>query len=374
MAKYQYIFEDTLTQQKLGKIPLYGVNMSNFLNTASQANRYGQFTGTFRADLPDYTVQELLLCTIPGRTNVWVERDGVLIWGGILTTRTYQSQALAYELQAQTFDGYAEGLYIQQDQSYTDDPVNIICDLWNYWQTVPDSNIHLQIPSNITPYTSITQTVTGSQFTATSDVFSTCIQAGAEYRIDISYDVNGKRTAKLVLGRWDQPQASNATIGTPVAQDNSSLRYPGEISSYYYSESGTSAGTIGLAIGSASGSTTITSVKQNDQYIGAGWPLYGQKFNWSNITDQATLDAILSEYLNLVAPPYATPTFTQNSADGFGTFALGDYIYIVLNDQFRWPDQPFATHYRVVGWSLSPAGSNGTENFNWTIDQPSSLG
>lgn len=373
---YRYIFEDTLTGIKLQTIPMYGVNLKRYLATWGQSSTYGTFTGTFRADTPGFEVQDLLDATIPGRTNVWVERDGVLIWGGQVTTRTYQSQAYTYQIDATTFDGFMQGQFETLDKtSTTDDPRNLIIQLWTALQSQNATNLRLVLPGVVTGQTPLyTFSWIGTDFDAQSDLISAAIQAGAEYRIDFAYDQFGNRTATLTVGRWDQPVNSGMAVGADPDEAAVTFRYPGGISNYWISESGPQGATQVLGIGQSSTTTTPRGALTNSDMISQGWPLYGIKFNWTNVTDQSSLSQMLVTSLQQFAPPFITPTYKLNGSSEYGKFNLGDYLHVVVTDRFRFPAGPFKQDIRVVAMELSPTSDDGVETADFTVDQPSTTG
>src|SRR5882762_161867 len=112
MAVYKYYFYDLLTHALLEELSgaMFGVNFSMFLS-GEIGSKTGQFTGTFRADSPGRSVQELLDATTPGKTALWIDRDDQPVWCGILWSRTYQATGRTYELSAQTYDSYLHQVY-----------------------------------------------------------------------------------------------------------------------------------------------------------------------------------------------------------------------------------------------------------------------
>jgi hypothetical protein len=320
-------------------------------------------------------VQELLDGTIPGRTNIWVERDGALIWGGIVTTRTYQSESYTYQIDAQTFDAFMQGQFQTTDQaSTTDDPRNVILHFWANMQSQSATNLRVAGPNFVTPVNpQYTYSWTGTDYDTNSDLIASAVQAGAEYRLDFGYDVNGVRTCYLVLGRWDQT-TPGYTIGVPPTGESVTFRYPGSISNFWVSESGPQGATYVLGIGQSNAASTPRGTATNTSFIAQGWPQYGLKFNWTNIVDQTTLNNMLANALQQFQPPFVTPTFKLNGSYDYGSFNLGDYLHIVIDDPYRYPEGPHVTDIRVIGMELSPATDDSVEQANFTIDQPSASG
>ncbi|MFL6126906.1 MAG: hypothetical protein ACJ73U_45700, partial [Actinophytocola sp.] len=93
-AVYTYLIADLRSGQILDELPLSGVTFDKKLND----------TGSLRAQLnvadPVIRRREPRLLTEPGRTAVYVDRDGDLLWGGIVWTSRYSGATGVLELGA----------------------------------------------------------------------------------------------------------------------------------------------------------------------------------------------------------------------------------------------------------------------------------
>jgi hypothetical protein len=76
VAQYEYVAVDLLTGVKREEVPLTGVRWGHKLNGA------GTFTGNIHYHHPKATADILN----PGNTALYVERNGVPVWGGIIWT------------------------------------------------------------------------------------------------------------------------------------------------------------------------------------------------------------------------------------------------------------------------------------------------
>ena len=82
LVDYRYFVTDLQTNELLAELPFRGVSYSRSLGEA----------GTFTGDLPvidatyNYSIYEN---TLPGKTALYVVRNGVCVWGGIIWGRTY---------------------------------------------------------------------------------------------------------------------------------------------------------------------------------------------------------------------------------------------------------------------------------------------
>lgn len=89
MAQWTYLVCDLLTNVPLAELPLTGVSYSKVLNGS------GQLRGSFQVEnrrSPRRRVRDPYDATMPCRRCVYVLRDGVPQWGGIIWTSAYDSR------------------------------------------------------------------------------------------------------------------------------------------------------------------------------------------------------------------------------------------------------------------------------------------
>lgn len=143
--QYVYLVCDLLTDQLLANIPLTGVSFSR------RVSRIGDFSGTWK--IPDRN-QAILADAISkgsGRYAIWVLRDNVVWWGGIIWNCQGKIGARSYDsvsIQAATFESYLDHRYIEQDwvTSASHDIVVGPLLAWQSVQSYANSNIGVQTP------------------------------------------------------------------------------------------------------------------------------------------------------------------------------------------------------------------------------------
>ena len=81
-VEYRYFVCDLMTNDVLAEIPFKSVSYSKTLNDA------GSFSGDVPMNADTYNLS-LYENTMPGRTALYVVRNGVCVWGGIIWGRTY---------------------------------------------------------------------------------------------------------------------------------------------------------------------------------------------------------------------------------------------------------------------------------------------
>jgi hypothetical protein len=109
-ASYRYIFVDTLSDEVLVELPLVDVSYTKSLNEA----------GTFNGSLPitsDTAAYDIYNTTLPGKTSVYVLRNGVCVWGGIVSTRSYNIKEKILDITADDFISYLDRRFLWKTYS-----------------------------------------------------------------------------------------------------------------------------------------------------------------------------------------------------------------------------------------------------------------
>jgi hypothetical protein len=96
---YRYFVADLLTNQILAEIPFTGVSYQRAIKGA------GSFEGTI-AVVPENDHLSLYENTLPGRTCIYVLRDGECVWGGIIWTRDYDINNKVLSVSGSEFTSY----------------------------------------------------------------------------------------------------------------------------------------------------------------------------------------------------------------------------------------------------------------------------
>ena len=98
-VEYRYFVCDLMTNNVLAEIPFKSVSYSRTLNNA----------GSFSGDVPmteDTYNLSIYENTLPGRTALYVVRNGVCVWGGIIWARTYSLVDKIVSVEAGEFTSY----------------------------------------------------------------------------------------------------------------------------------------------------------------------------------------------------------------------------------------------------------------------------
>lgn len=385
VAQYTYLATDLVTNRVLGEL------FPNTIGTLDcQLDTPGNMSASFNLDTVGIRNEDVIACTIPGRTSFWAYRNNQIVWGGIIWTRDYASLTKTLSVTGQTFESYAARRYPRSYQGNSTlvyrgwRQARVIEDLWHRMQSVPHGSIGVrpQGNSNAIPGDSfVTVTVDGFNL---SNTVETIIQdivkqpKGPDYTITWGEDGNGIPTKQLAYG---------FPIARPASVSNFVVDYPGPIQSYDFLENASVGNNFWWAVGDipaspagrapfipagtpagAASSIPVIGGWQNAFSLNAGWPIlegvetYGGT-NLNQLIGRAQAD------INQYPVPLVTHATTLTGSDWpqFGSYQLGDYAIINIIDP-RYPSGYTFTK-RIIGWSIQPpdAGS-GAETITLVYD------
>ena len=133
---YRYLFADLLTNEIIAELPLTGVSFTQQLNQAGTLQGHLLLSGMATAEF------KVNASTIPARTGIYVDRNGTLIWGGVIWGRTYNSADQTLNLVAREFESYFERRRITTTIDFTNtDQLLIARTIMNTAQTPPEGDI-----------------------------------------------------------------------------------------------------------------------------------------------------------------------------------------------------------------------------------------
>jgi hypothetical protein len=361
-----YIFADLLTNEILGEMSLFGTYFEKYVNNTGNCNfsyKLGQ-GGTFDSQLDDRLA---LQCTIPGRTALYVDRDGELVWGGILWSRTYQSQAKTVSCTAQTFESYFAHRVAHLNALYVAsvhwDQRNLVADLIMKMAAEysdGSSDLGFILPDTFPTEVERTLNVWAYNFGLYSDFISGVYQLddGFDFMADVAY-LGGAPRRFIYMGY--------PNLGDPTGDPNmTTFDYPGPIANYYWPETASAGANNAWSVGAGDGTKKIFGNAVDTPSLAAGYPRLDIVNSYTDVTRQPTIDAHAASDLAAALVPNSVPSITLNPQDfGFNGLQVGTYARLVIED-VRFPDG-FDTEIKVNGWQWTPKSSSGSETVNLVI-------
>jgi hypothetical protein len=362
VTTYRYLFADLLTNQVLAELNLTGVTFTQSLNAA------GTFQGSIElSGLP--ASANATNATIPAKCAVYVDRNGVLVWGGIIWNRTYNSQTQHLSITAREFESYFERRRITTTSVFSSvDQFTIAQQLVNNAQAATNGNVGIAVPSN-TSGVLVSRTYYSYEL---KTVYSALLDLsrstnGFDFNIKVAYDGGGNPSKSLILA---YPQSGiRYSASNPTA---TMFELPaGNMVEYEYPEDGAPAANTVYVIGAGSNEGKQIVTATDATKIAAGWPLLEDSANYSDYTDLTLLTNFAAGQVAAVSyPPTTLKVVASPSVDPvFGTYGIGDDVRIRITDD-RFP-AGIDTTYRLVALSLA-AGENGPERVTLTLSLPTS--
>jgi len=355
---YRYLFADLLTNEILAELPITGVNFTQQLNTS------GTFTGHLLLSGVNAVDLNVSAGTIPGRTAIYVDRNGILVWGGVLWNRQYNSTSQTLTFQAREFESYFERRKITTTQVFNNvDQLTIANTLINQAQLVTNGNIGVVT----TPTTSgvlVSRTYYGYElknvYSALQDLSKQL--DGFDFNILVAYDGGGNPTKRLVLSF-----PKSGTTYSPTSLSAPVFQFPsGNMIEYEYPEDASIAANTIYALGAGSNEGKLIATANDPALLAAGFPLLEQEANYSDITDATMLASLATGQIKATAYPPTTLRVVAPPSQNpeFGTYVIGDECRIIITDN-RFPETLDAI-YRLVALSVTP-GEDGPERITLTL-------
>jgi hypothetical protein len=359
---YRYLFADLLTNEIIGELPLTGVAFTQQLNQA------GTFTGHLLLSGINTAAFNVDPSTIPAKCSLYVDRDGVLVWGGVIWGRQYNSASQTMTYQAREWISYFERRRITETLSFTNiDQLVIAKALVQNAQAKTYGNVGIT-------YNSAGQTTSGilidrvyygyeikNLFNAIQDLSRQ--SDGFDFDIEIAYDP----ITDLPTKAFNTYYPRSGEVYTTTSLTVPVFEFPaGNIVEYEYPEDGMIATNSVWAVGAGSNEGKILANAQHPTIFADGWALLEDQQSYSDVTDQTVLDNLAMGALNaLVTPPITmkivVPAFVNPT---FGSYEVGDDARVIINDD-RFPNGLDAI-FRIVGLSVQP-GEDGPERVTLTL-------
>ena len=356
MAVYRYLAADLITNTILAELPLSGARFDLRLNGA------GSLTAQLMITDPKVAALPFLAATEPGRTALYVDRDGVLLWGGIIWTRRSSGDRL--ELGGLEFESYFSRRLITTDAVFTAvDQLTIARSLISTAQGVSGGNIAVNLDSS-TSGVLRDRTYNGYELKPVLESLQqlSAVDNGFDYAIDVAY-VAGAPTRTLNLG---YPRR-----GTQAASSGFMFEYPGNVQSYVWPEDSTSQATTSYATGAGTGPGQLRASSSRTDLITAGYPLLEGKFSYIDVVVQSTLQAHAAGDVKALGTPIVVPQITVRADldPVVGSYIVGDELRLRITDD-RFAGTSIATgidtYKRITAIAVTPPGS-GAETVTLTL-------
>lgn len=361
---YTYLVCDLESNVVLGELPLNEVTFSTVLNDVGTLSGYILMTD------PVAQARNIPALTQPGRTALYVDRGGVIIWGGIIWQRTYavgaqMGQAYTLQVTADEFPSYYKQRILGSNKTYTNrDQLFIATDLINWANQF--GSIGVYVPPAGSSGVLLTETYTGTDYKTFWSLVTgiATMSQGFDAMIDVGYGIGGQ--APGVPGK--QLTLSYPRRGRRAPDNGLVLDFPGNVAQYQWAEDGTQMANQIFDTGPSSGSTVMASVASNSAALTAGYPLLEATHSY---TDSYVTQAILDSHAQADVKAYAygvttaTVILQPDAQPIIGSYIVGDDLQLNIED-FRFPSG-MSTTLRITRIDWTPQYQSMPEQVKLTL-------
>ena len=353
-TSYRYLFADLRTNEILAELPLTGVSFTQ------QLNQPGTLNGHLLLSALNSAQFNVNASTIPGRSAIYVDRNGDLIWGGVIWNRTYNSAEQILNLTAREFESYFERRRISTTQDFANTDQLVIARTL----IVPNGDIGV-ITGSETSGILIDRVYYDYELKNVYQAIQDLSRAedGFDFFIDVAYDNITEEPKKTLVLAYPR-SGTIYDINDPEALV---FIFPaGNIVEYEYPEDASIAANTIYALGAGSNEGKLISIAEDSTKLIDGWAVLQDVANYSDVTDSTLLDELaLGQVLavsfppttvKIVVPAYIPPTLND--------YSIGDDVRLIITDE-RFPGTLDAI-YRIVALNVQP-GEDGPERVTLTL-------
>ncbi len=353
-STYTYLIADLRSGEILDELPFSGVSFDKKLND----------TGSFRAQLsvddPEIRMREPRVLTEPGRTVVYVDRDGDLLWGGIVWTSRYSGANGVLELGASDLLSYFEHRLVLDPSDLTKsvtftstDQVAIARGLIDLAQSHPTGDLGIVFTGASSSGVLRTVSYSAADLKPVMDALRDLANAdgGFDFTLDVRYGEDGDPVRFLRIGhpRLGQP-------GAPYVWE-----YGANLVDFSWPSDAASMATRVLAQGGSP-------YAEDTGAYSAGWPLLEAAASPSDTDDTTMLTAFVKGELAARRRPVVLPELMVRADldPVVGSYSVGDDARIIIDDPFFAGEQLDVT-VRILGLEVTPGDDAGQEQVKLTV-------
>lgn len=367
---YTYLVCDLLTDTVIAELPLQQVVYETLLSGI----------GTLRAFLPlnsETLPLDPIGATVGGRTALYVDRDGVIVWGGILWTRQLARGGL--QIQAAEFLSYYQHRYITETLSTVvanvpnkpalmpngnllySDQKSLMWSLCEYARRATGGDIHLDVNPLAGTGHGVNRTRTYYGYER-PELYSTMLQLsqvddGFDFGVEVGWNPvlnNNPPTRYKRIKTW-YPQRGRTA-------DDSGLVFSkggpaANIVAYDWPEDYTAKANQTWAIGDGDGEARLIAGASDPDSLMSGWPLLEYVATYSGVVEAPTLQGHANADLNARADAAVAPWFDvlADADPQFGSYQNGDSALFSIAPEPRWPDG-MEVEARIIGMQVTASG------------------
>lgn len=365
---YRYLFCDLRTDTLLAELPCQNVSFDIQLNGA------GGFQGQIPLDGSDKIVKlDPLNATQEARSYLWIEVDGVLVWGGLVWTSGFDSSQGYIQLNGnETWSYFKHQKLRGGNYNYANiDQLAIARDILAYVQarlgpvvdwrgSTAGGDIGVTLGNETCGvlrtrvYNLYEEKEVGLAVEELSQV-----QNGFDFVIEVGY-VNGVRTKTF--------RPSYPRRGVSATNSGFVWEYPGSITNFRVSKDGTMMTNWMKTLGAGSAENMLTSQAFDGASIDLGYPRLDGTTSHGDVVVQSTLDAWSLSEQKAVASPivFYEVDVRGDKVPTFGTYQVGDEARFRLGGPYFYKGV-LDTFFRIYNIKVSPQEKGQPEKITFVL-------
>lgn len=344
---YTYLFTDLRTNRVLAELPLQNVNYENKLSDIGDASA----SLKINAETSRLGVRS---ATMPGKTGLYILRDGQPVWGGIVWKRTYNKNSRTVNFACKTFESYFEHRFNDKTK---------------YWANEDQLEIARWLVENNGSAQALLIDVSDAVSTRFREraMFYYEFKTTGNELFDLSNLIDGFDLNVVLFTDTDGSIGRKLEFWYPyagVAKQNTTLLfdYPGVIKDFTITEDAEGGANQVYAIGAGEGTEQVVTLSQDSDEINAGWPLLQTSRAYKSVVKPSTLqqhsDADLAR-LNI--PVTVLEVDVQPNQDPvLGSYGLGDWARVRIEDDYLTPSVDM--YARITSIKVGVDTSTGIES------------
>jgi hypothetical protein len=317
MATYRYLLTDVLNPGvRLAELPFESATYTHVLDAP------GAFSGTMGLQQPAKLAGVLAEQLQLGQVSLWVERDGVIVWGGILWTSDADIDAGTITYAGEGWHSYfrrrvlrARKVYVQQDQT-----TQIAKNLIDYAQSFLGGSI--SVDTSGVQATGVLRDRTYESYERKNigeavDQLA-AVENGFDFRYDSAYTTGGDLSVRFLTSY--PPTGRHTEIVLEVGKQLAALGIKTD---------GTSLATNVDAIGAGEGDIKLLATVSDPGLLGV-YPMLDDVVSFTDVSVQATLTGHARKRLSQGASPVVIPSVEWDPSlePVIGSFLAGDIVTV----------------------------------------------
>jgi hypothetical protein len=333
--EYTYLAATLFGNVPINELPLLDVKITWNINDP----------GTLSASLNISSFAEehhYFEATEPTKTVLYVLRDDVPIWGGIIWKRSFDSASRSLRIEAETWDSYmkrrilADSIYIQKDPPGIPNPkhfgveqIEIFRQVWRFMEKSEGSDIGIVFGNQSSPVTRGVQFI-GYQY----EFFYKWLKDelaelynGFEWFGTVGFSDDGKTIERRI--EFGYPKFGRTWEETGIIWE-----YPGGIVKYEWSTNPDECATVVYVTGPGEAEKKVVKSVSNKEAHNDGYPRMDAKKDHAKQPDAAALLSHAAKYLYAWQPPGASIDVSTHPTVpvGLGSYFIGDEVRFVIKD------------------------------------------